>query len=258
MKNSTALNTPKLSGFVNALQMGRAAGIAARGGSRGVTKPMVAGGRKFTPPSDPPSYKNSPWNQITVLGNDYINTGYQAGTVTLNDLRTAFQNQLGITGSISYMFRIRRVKAYHRAPIDAQTYLGIEPFDLANGNIRTEIVDSSSRSEFARVGFEWPLTDESVCLYTATQGSTKLIQWEVRTTVTTDTSLLTYWDILWKNNTFDIPARSMFPNVRFPALIANESSGPGATVGSVECGTNPDIKDDESAEDSPVSTCCIV
>lgn len=257
MKNSLALNTPNLKGFSQALQMGRAAGIAARGGSQQVSKSMVAGGKKFTPSPDPPSYKNSPWNQLTVLGNDFITAAYQTGTVTLDDLRTAFQNQLGITGSISYMFRIRRVKAYHRGPIDMQSYLGIEPFDVSNGNIRTEIVDSSGRDQFARVGFEWPLTDSSVCLYTATQGGTKLLSWEVRSSVATNSSLLTYWDILWKNNTFDVPGRSMFPSVRFPLALANESSGPGATVGSVECGNNPDIKDEEPDVVTPVSTCCV-
>lgn len=218
--------------------------MAARNPRSVATKTMVAGGRKVNPSADPPPFANAPWWQVTVVGSELLLSATNTGSVTVDSLRTTFQNQLGITGSISYLFRIKKVRVWHQIGTSYRSVLGIEPFDLGRNIIRGEIVDTCGRVAYSRVGYEWPLTDQSVSLYTGTDGAQKIIQWECKTDAPANSHLVFYFDILWRYNTFDVPERSMF-GASFPLPRANESSEPGATLGCVECGNNSDIKDAE-------------
>jgi len=248
---NTLANTPKFGSFTQALRAGRAAGMAARGSV--VSKNQVAGGSKVRVNPDPPQFTNAPWWQVTLVGSVTLGIGNSAGTITVSDLNTTFNNQLNTSGD--HLFRVRKVRAFHMSSISARTALGVEPFDFTNNNIRAQVVDVSARDSYARVAYVWPLTDQSIAKWSGTNGSDKVVQWEISSDTPPDSRLIFYWDVLWKFNTYTVLPR-MFATGDFRITLANESSEPGDEVGSSDCGINSDIKD-EGKRDSTVSVCCL-
>jgi hypothetical protein len=206
---------------------------------------MVAGGDKLSVPADPPQFTNAPWWQLNVVGYDVLLSASNTGYITVAQLKTTFMNQLGLTGDQQFLFRIRKVRCWHQIGTSYRSALGIEPYDLGRNIIRSEIVDFCGRNTYSRVGYEWPLADQSIALYTGTDGGQNVVLWECKTDAPANSYLVWYFDILWRFNTFTVPGADSSFVGSFPLPPANESSGPGDAVGFSIMRDNPDIKDRE-------------
>jgi hypothetical protein len=168
-------------------------------------------GKRIGCPADPPSVTLAPWNPLVLTGIVALPSAGARRNITVADLTTALGLQFNITAT-GIRFRVQKVRAWYTVEqsiaVSGRPYgFSVVPYSFTTGVGICDFGDSNGRLNYARVGYEWSMSDRSIPLFAPTtivfetscgevpSGGTAKVYWQL--------------DILWQFNTFEDPGRSL-------------------------------------------------
>lgn len=170
---------------------------------------ILSHGIKFNPPSHPKVKTISPWwAAVVAVG------GSSDATITANHIANTFRDQFGLyktdaTHRIDIALRVIRMSMYS---LTAGRPISVCCHGIASSDFNTVLEDWPAQVQLARVGYQWPLADQTHVLDDA---STKVV---LKVDVRKEALWLGYLHILWR------------PTVQSPITYSDLIDGDGLST----------------------------
>lgn len=176
---------------------------AKKGGPNTMTRAVKAdinrrlNGVVLTLGADPPRVVQIPWNSIVVRFQGTSAAG-AALEYRISDLCTTLTSQLELDCSTDIELRVQRMAAWETS---GQSFT-VEPYSLASGlpsgtsgpKTMTVLHDNAGRNQFARVGYVWPQSHQTVVYSRSEDPTIPVYRYELQPM----SSFETHIHILWR------------------------------------------------------------
>lgn len=159
-------------------------------------------GKSLSLPADPPRFTQMPWNNIVLSDNVKFNQTVNTKNYTASDIAGIFTAQTGDANKKDKLsFRLMRVEVWELSG----KKVTLECYDLTIGlganDFLAQLEDIPGRNHWARVGFQYPLS-QSLVVFSGNDTETLV-------TVTADvgSTLCVRFKVLWKWRYSTLPNR---------------------------------------------------